>query len=526
ITVAGGHVTCTVHIQDIYCKNGVIHVIDMLLHAPTQTIAEHISWRPETAYSNVLISMHTDDHYDLNSMASNYTVFVPNNSSYSYLPWHTHEQMFNRNFSEQVVRAHIVKDESRTLDEIPSGSMLPAINNFIYVLRKDGKIFVANNNIMAEVVQANIPAVNGWIHIINRVLAVPYESVADVLSTRDDVRLFHQLMLPLMEYKELLKASLRNVTLFIPSSRYINTLTPDQLARISGDVVILKQLFYGHVLPNVRLDGMFLRQYPNADYFSRSSHNLSFKISRREEELYVGVGFDIQPLDVTGRPFGCTDGIVYIIDGFLNYSPFTVMERLKREPGLSASFELMLQLVHHSEVDVLGATNTSFTFFMPDDLALDYFNINQLQKLQNLPYKERHRMFWRHCINGSTLYFDDLRNGYISPDVLSEEVTLDVQNEAVYLVYKSVHSKVKQWNLIASNGVIHILMQFLCEMKKPEVFTLAPVQPAHPSTRIGSLRSSTPAVTSASVLLVGAQWFMLIFIRLTYKLYGDNTCVV
>lgn len=39
----------------------------------------------------------------------------------------------------QVVRAHIVRGEARTLDEIPSASSLPAINNMIYVLKKDGK---------------------------------------------------------------------------------------------------------------------------------------------------------------------------------------------------------------------------------------------------------------------------------------------------------------------------------------------------------------------------------------------------
>lgn len=49
-------------------------------------------------------------------------------------------------------------------------------------------VFVANNNVMAEVVKANIPAVNGWIHIIDRVLTVPYESVVDILATKDDVR--------------------------------------------------------------------------------------------------------------------------------------------------------------------------------------------------------------------------------------------------------------------------------------------------------------------------------------------------
>lgn len=71
-------------------------------------------------------------------------------------------------------------------------------------------------------------------------------------------------------------------------------------------------------------------------YYCFNARDIEFTLSNVQiiSELYVGVGFDIQPLDVTGRAFGCTDGIVYVIDGFLNYSPFTVLERLKREPGL------------------------------------------------------------------------------------------------------------------------------------------------------------------------------------------------
>lgn len=49
ITIVGGHVTSTVILQDIYCNNGVIHVIDKLLHSPTQTIAKDISLRNEAA---------------------------------------------------------------------------------------------------------------------------------------------------------------------------------------------------------------------------------------------------------------------------------------------------------------------------------------------------------------------------------------------------------------------------------------------------------------------------------------------
>ena len=42
------------------------------------------------------------------------------------------------------------------------------------------------------------------------------------------------------------------------------------------------QLFRGHVLPKVRLDDLFLRQYPDADYVSLSALNTTFSLRRVE----------------------------------------------------------------------------------------------------------------------------------------------------------------------------------------------------------------------------------------------------
>ncbi|CAG5114897.1 unnamed protein product, partial [Candidula unifasciata] len=524
MTVVGGHVTATVHLQDIYCNNGVIHIIDKLLHTPTQTIAKDVAFRNEVAYSNVLINVMNDDSYDLDSVNENYTFFVPNNDSFSYLPWQTHEKLFNRNYSEKVMRAHIVKGETRTLDEISSGSALPAINNVIYVLKKDKKIMVSSNNVMAEVVKANIPAVNGWIHVIDRVLTVPYESVSQILSTKEEVSLFHHMLSTLPEYKELVTSSPRNVTLFVPSSRYINTLTTQQLARIKQNLDILRKLFYGHVLPDVRLDDVFLRQYPDEDYCSRSSYNVTFKISRKEDTLYVGAGYDILPLDVIGRVFGCTDGIVYVIDGFLNYSPFTVLERLKREPGLSASFELMEQMVSHHDVNMLGNANMSFTFLMPDDYALDYFSSSELQMLNRLPDVEKQRTFWRHSINGSTLYYEDLKNGHIISDVLPQEVAVDIQNEAVYLRYRNVHSKIKQWNLIASNGVIHILQKFLYYAALPgDKTTPAEDNPDDPLNRVERWEQTGIATRISMAWIKIILFAVLVILTVRYPLFVNDS---
>ena len=47
---------------------------------------------------------------------------------------------------------------------------------------------VQNNNMAATVVRGDIPAVNGWVHVIDRLLTVPYSSVAEVLASSPDMR--------------------------------------------------------------------------------------------------------------------------------------------------------------------------------------------------------------------------------------------------------------------------------------------------------------------------------------------------
>ena len=57
----------------------------------------------------------------------------------------------------------------------------------------------------------------------------------------------------------------------------------------------------------------------------------------------------------------------------------------------SLSFELMNELAGPNEISRLDDPNASFTFLMPDDFALNYFNYRQLRKLHSLPVPDQHR---------------------------------------------------------------------------------------------------------------------------------------
>ncbi|GFN95738.1 transforming growth factor-beta-induced protein ig-h3 [Plakobranchus ocellatus] len=140
ITITGGHVTTKLTVKDIYCSNGVLHIIEDLLHIPTRTVGEEIKHLDTLRYMQVLIQTLGDKQYNLADRGKNYTIFMANNDAFSSLPWETvSDLMTNINWTTQVLRGHVVPGEVRPLDEIPSRVPLQAEFNVIYLVRRRNK---------------------------------------------------------------------------------------------------------------------------------------------------------------------------------------------------------------------------------------------------------------------------------------------------------------------------------------------------------------------------------------------------
>ncbi|XP_076439131.1 transforming growth factor-beta-induced protein ig-h3-like [Babylonia areolata] len=489
IYVQGSHVKAKVTVQNVWCINGVIFIIDEILHLPTRTIAEELSRRPELKYMTTLFSGFVDEPYNFSDPSSYFTLFVANNDAFSYLPWPSIDRLLRESDrTKMILRAHIVRNERRYLSGIPDEEGLPAIQNVIYLLTKDGRRYAINNNLWAEVVTPDIPAVNGHVHIINRLLYIPYHTVSQLLHTMEELRPFHDLMSEYVEYKVAVEAEDRNVTFFIPSSRYLRTVTSKQMRSMKADPKVLKRLYQGHTLPQVRMDDVFLSQFPDQDIESKSSFNVSFQISRSHTGVFVDGGYDRQILDVVGRAYGCTNGIIYVIDGFLNYSPLTILERLKREPTVSRSLQHMILLPPPSDAELLNARNMTFTFLMPDDPAMDHLTSDDINNLHKLSVTERQEIFWRHVLNGSEIIYDDLRHGHFDSSILPAGVTVTTVNGGVYFLFRTIRSRIARQNLVACNGVIHLLTHYL----------YPPPRPPGPST-LSPLHTPNPLPTPTSV---------------------------
>ncbi|RUS70536.1 hypothetical protein EGW08_021702 [Elysia chlorotica] len=155
---------------------------------------------------------------------------------------------------------------------------------------------------------------------------------------------------------------------------------------------------------------------------------------------------------------------------------------------------------------------------MPDDYALDFVTSTNLKEMHSLPPLEKQKIFWRHAVNGSTLYYEDLQNELTVGELLPNGVSLDCHDDNVFVRYKTIRSQVKQSNLITSNGVIHVLAKFLYDfraVKDPSDPTAAPRvtpatnRPGTPSTIVGGLQGGV--ALRAPLMLVGVVYsFVLV----------------
>lgn len=105
-----------------------------------------------------------------------FTVFAPTNAAFNDLPAGTLDALLqpeNEDLLTEVLTYHVVPGEV-TSDELETG-VVDTLNGGVAVNVSPGRVVVNN----ASVIQADVPASNGVIHAINRVL-IPQGVVAEL----------------------------------------------------------------------------------------------------------------------------------------------------------------------------------------------------------------------------------------------------------------------------------------------------------------------------------------------------------
>lgn len=176
LTVDGGGVNATAIQADIGATNGIIHIIDQVLGIPFMTIAEKMRTDPlmETTWR---VGRHGGDWSSrLQNTNRKFTVFVPSEMAWFNMSLRMpseHKQLIQGHYpdlADKILDRHLLLNRALSADDLRNTS-----NREIKTVR--GVIRVKNANplmlewegIVAEVTKENVPAVNGVIHVIDKV---------------------------------------------------------------------------------------------------------------------------------------------------------------------------------------------------------------------------------------------------------------------------------------------------------------------------------------------------------------------
>lgn len=143
----------------------------------TGDIVDVASSNPD--FSTLVDAVQAADLVDTLQGEGPFTVFAPTNSAFEMLPDGVLEQLLqpaNQDLLTDVLTYHVVPDEVMS-DELQTGG-LDTLNGGLAIDVSPERVVVNN----ASVVQADVPASNGVIHAINRVL-IP-QGVVEELQAR------------------------------------------------------------------------------------------------------------------------------------------------------------------------------------------------------------------------------------------------------------------------------------------------------------------------------------------------------
>lgn len=478
-TIEGSHIEANIVTSDIWCSNGVLHIIDNILHLPTRNIMDEMARHGDiSSISNILrLEGMKELSLSLSNENNHFTLFIPVNSAFSSIPRARADTLFaNSTLFQNVLKAHVTSTGSKYANDLYDGISMKAEEEFLHISRDSSDVFITNNNVKARIIRSDIPAINGIIHVVDTIMYFPFYVAADVMYNNPKLRAFYDLMKNLSEFSNLLQDEFSSITVFAPSSDFLSSLSPGDLQRISANPQALRTIFKGHVIPNGILDSKFVRTNMQHRFTFRSMYGIPFTFAKQStvagtsiDAGYSNLRYD---LDINRDGFACSNGVVYVIDGFLDYSFKNIIDEMKAQDKLKASLQNIMGIFPPGVEEDFRDINNEFTVFMPASEAFLYLSQPEILYLHNLVNStEKYELLERHTVNGTSLSIEKIRaicgNQNSTECVLSVNVIFeDDDTEDIVLEWNGVQSRIIQSNILANNGMIHIIDRILFKVEE------------------------------------------------------------
>jgi len=422
---------------DVPAANGVIHIIDAVLMPPedpaTNTIVDTVT--TDERFSTLAAAVTAGGLVDTLSGDGPFTVFAPTDAAFDKLPEGTLDALLaDQAALVDVLTYHVVDGRVDAAAVVGLDSAMAKNGVDVMISVEDGAVILDGS---VKVIETDIAADNGIIHVIDAVL-VPPPTIADFVAQNAD---FSTLGAAISA------AGLGDTldgdgpfTVFAPTNAALAAVPEADLNALLADSEALTDVLTYHVFAGT----LPASEVVAAEYVTMLNGAIA-PVSTASGASIAGA--TISQTDVRAR-----NGVIHVIDAVM-FPPPTIAEIVATNPDFST---LLAAVDAAGLVEALGGDGP-FTVFAPNDAAFDKVDDTALANLLADQTALTDVLLY-HVVDGVvpasvaiTLDSATMKNG--------DDVAIDFETSTEALTVNE--STVISADIYARNGVIHVIESVL-----------------------------------------------------------------
>lgn len=329
---ASGAVLAEIVKANIPVKNGVVHLIHRPLMVVDTTVLQFLEEKEDGPLYKFyeLIADYAPDFFKTMGNLQQMTLFAPSNDALSHPI--VHNFIRNRDKLREILNLHLVRDSITTdkirknnqnqIYQIPTGADKKFLYFNVITNRYDHNqtITVEGGGVNATIILSDIAATNGYLHIIDRVLGIPYMTVQEKIETDPMLNLTYQFG-RLNQFNEQLNKTTKRFTYFIPRDKawmqwfhehqgaHLNSFLTDiyqSRSVLERHLVVADRVFTMSDLRNMSNDSLIL---PTV-----GPHNLQIRVKEEDRRFFIQWKETGKWIPVFRPDVECTNGVIHVID--------------------------------------------------------------------------------------------------------------------------------------------------------------------------------------------------------------------
>jgi transforming growth factor-beta-induced protein len=418
-----------------------------------------------------------------------FTVFAPTNEAFAKLDEGVLEVLLaNPTVLADLLKYHVVSGKVLSTD-LTTTSVQTLLSG------KSISVSVANGvtlNGTASVVEADIEATNGVVHVIDEVLIpegfeLPKDNIVSIAAQTPSLSILVEALSLFPNLVDALSSD-GSFTVFAPTNdafiALLGVIGQKSLSDIPESVI--ERLLKYHVISGAALMSTDLSDGQMASTLLSDDDKIKVQIS--------GQSVKINGANVTAANIEASNGVVHVVDAVLVPAlELSIVNTIVQPAYFSKSFSVLTQaVVTAGLLETLVNPDASFTLFAPSN---DAFEAAGITSLTGLTANDLTPILTYHVL-GSKVYANGLPSTGSAVTTLNGDFYLSINDNGVFINGVSQVTVASQAgsNLDFGNGVVHVINRTLLPTNKTIVDIAVEASQASSGAEFGQLVAALTAV--------------------------------